>query len=99
MPVRNFLRDWGIELVYMISGAIGGLMFISKKVNRRRPMWEKFLIVLIGIVTANYLTPLAVWLLGIPENVHNGIAFIIGYMGLNTVGFTIDWVREKLKKK
>lgn len=97
--LRNFLRDWGIELVYMISGALGGLLMIMKKQNRKRPIWEKVIIIFIGIFTANYLTPLFVWLFAVPETVHNGIAFLLGYAGLNTIGYVIDFFRNKLDKK
>lgn len=99
MPLRSLVRDWGLEIVYMISGAFGGLLFVMKKNNRKRPTWEKILIIFIGVLTANYLTPLVVWLCGIPENVHNGIAFILGYAGLNTIGYIIDYLRNKVDKK
>lgn len=97
--MKYFLRDWGIELAYMVAGLFGSLVFIQQKQNRKRPKWEKFIIVLVGIVTANYLTPAIVWLLNVPQRVEYGISFVVGYMGLNLIGFIIDYFRDKFKVK
>src|SRR3989304_3524838 len=93
------LHEWGVELGYMIGGAVGSLIFMKAAKNRKRPVWEKIIIVLVGMATANYLTPLLIWLLGIPFGVQYGVSFVIGYMGLNGLGLIIDTVRDKFKKK
>lgn len=97
--IREYLEDWGIELVYIIAGALGGLLMVLKKTHRKRPWWEKGIIILVGMLTANYVTPLITWLFNIPEGVHHAIAFLLGYMGLEAVGKLIDIARDRLKKK
>ena len=100
--MRNFLDlidDWGLKIGYIIGGGGGTLIFMNSEKKRKRPWWEKVLIVLTGIGTANYVTPLLIWLLGVPEGVQYGVSFVIGYMGLNGLGLIIDTVRDRIKKK
>lgn len=97
--MRQILSNAGIHLGLMFAGLIGGLVFMNMPKNRKRPTWEKITIVLVGIASANYLTPLIIWVCGIPEGVQYGVSFLIGYMGLNGIGALIDFVRFKIDSK
>lgn len=99
IDVAYFLRDWGVEIFYIISGALGGLLTTMKKQNRKRSFWEYFIIIIVGLLTATFLTPLFVWIFDIPKQIHNSIAFILGYAGHNTIEYVIDFFRNKLDKK
>lgn len=99
--MKNFLEglhNWGLEIGYMIGGAFGSLIFMNKEKNKKRPVWEKIIIVITGILAANYITPLLIWLLSVPEGVQYGVSFVIGYMGLNGLGLIIDGIRKKVRK-
>lgn len=99
--MKNFieaLHNWGLEFGYMIGGLFGSLLFMQSEKNKKRPWWEKVLIAFTGILAANYVTPLLIWLLSVPEGVQYGVSFVIGYMGLNGLGLIIDGIRKKIKK-
>lgn len=97
--IVDALHNWGLELGYMIGGFFGSLIFMNTEKNKKRPKWEKVIIVITGILAANYVTPLLIWLLQVPAGVQYGVSFVIGYMGLNGLGLIIDTVRDKIKKK
>lgn len=97
--LMSVLKDWSIELIYIIPGAIGAFLVALKKPNRKRPWWEKLIIIFIGTATANFLTPLVLWVFNMPYSVHGGIAFLLGYLGLEAVAKIIDTYRDKVKKK
>lgn len=97
--MKEYLNGLGIHLGLMFSGLIGGLVFMNMPKNKKRPLWEKVTIILVGIACANYLTPLLIWVCNIPQGVQYGVSFIIGYMGLNGIGSVIDIIRNKVESK
>lgn len=97
--IVDALHNWGLEIGYMIGGAFGSLLFMNTEKNKKRPLWEKIVIVVTGILSANYVTPLLIWVLGVPATVQYGVSFVIGYMGLNGLGLIIDGIRKRVKKR
>jgi len=97
--MKQILSNLGIHLGLMFAGLIGGLVFMNMPKNKKRPTWEKITIVLVGVASANYLTPLLIWLCNIPDGVQYGISFLIGYMGLSGIGSIIDFIRGKVESK
>lgn len=91
----EFLDDWGIKIGYMIAGAAGAFISMKKDRKKNRSVWQKVFIVFAGVVSANFGTPLVVWLLDIPKGIEGGIAFAVGYSGLNGFSYFLDFLKEK----
>ena len=79
----TWFEQLGIKAAILIAGFAGGLASLTKKSKLQR--WEKFLAVLTGGFTANYLTPLAAEWINLSVNTHYGLAFLLGYGGLTSV--------------
>jgi len=79
----RFLEILGIKTIIFIAGIAGGITSLKKKSDLS--WWERFLAVLSGGFTANYLTPLAAEWINLSENTHYGLAFLLGYGGLASV--------------
>ena len=92
-----FCKDIGADLAFMLAGLFGGVAFVSKP--NEMSFWQKVLTVMTGVGTANYLTPLVIWLLHIPEKLGYGIAFILGYMGFKVIELIIKRYQEKQNEK
>ena len=76
-------RYFGFDVILFIAGIAGGIVFLSKD-NKLSP-WKKFLSVLSGGLTANYLTPIVGQWLHLSDDTLYGIAFMLGYGGLRSV--------------
>lgn len=84
----------GIDLGLLLSGLFGGVAFLSKPNDMTR--WQKFFTVFAGIGTANYVTPIVIYITRIPDQFGYGLGFILGTMGLKAVSYIIT--RYKLKQ-
>ena len=79
----SFLEHIGIKSVVFVAGIAGGIASLKNKSSLS--WWERFLAVLTGGFTANYLTPLAAEWINLSTNTHYGLAFLLGYGGLASV--------------
>ncbi len=77
------LKQFGFDVLLFLAGLSGGFVFLSK--NSRLNRWEKFISVLSGGLTANYLTPVVAKWINLSEDTVCGTAFLLGYGGLKSV--------------
>jgi len=98
--MKDFLDDIGIKIGLWFAAIVGGVVYINMPKNRKRPWWEKISIVILGSLSACYITPGITYYLHVDEdaNVCYFFAFVIGLSGLNFAGWIIDILREKTKK-
>lgn len=90
-------KEIGIDLGLLLSGLFGGVAFLSKPNEMTRG--QKFFTVFAGIGTANYLTPIVIYVARIPEQFGYGLGFILGTMGLKAVSYIITkWKLTKQNK-
>ena len=89
----KFLQDLGIDLGPVLAGTFGVAALLSKpnEMNRK----QKALTGIAGIGSANYLTPLFLWLTHIPKEFGFSIAFVLGYMGLKGIELIILSYKKK----
>ena len=92
-----FFKDIGVDLAFMLAGLFGGVAFVSKPNDMNNA--QKFLTIVTGVGCANYLTPVAIWILHIPEKLGYGMAFILGYMGFKAIEYLIMKYKDRQEKK
>lgn len=88
-----FLKDLGADLALMLAGLFGGIAFITKP--NELTFWQKVLTVVTGIGTANYLTPIVIYLTHLPEKLGYGLAFVLGFMGFKAIEYLIQRYKKK----
>ena len=95
--ITQFLESLGIKTIVFIAGLAGGLASLTKRTKSN--WWEKFISVLTGGFTANYLTPLVAEWTNLGENTHYGFAFLLGYGGLASVEMLWNRLHKDDKKE
>ena len=81
--MKTFLANFGIDITLMITGMFGSLLMVSKQSAKN---WKTALLgIATGTLSANYLTQIAVDLLGLQGKSEYGVAFLLGYFGLKGV--------------
>lgn len=96
MSIFDLLKSVGIESPVFIAGASGSIAFLTK--NNKMSVLQKFLTVLSGGLSANYLTPLVGNWLGLDDKILFGVAFLLGYSGMKSVEVLITEFFNKIKK-
>jgi len=96
MSIFDLLKSIGIESPVFIAGASGSIAFLTK--NNKMSVLQKFLTVLSGGLSANYLTPLVGNWLGLDDKILFGVAFLLGYSGMKSVEVLITEFFNKIKK-
>lgn len=97
MSLFQLLEQMGIKTILFIAGIAGGITSLKKKSDLS--WWERFLAVLSGGFTANYLTPLAAEWINLSQNTHYGLAFLLGYGGLASVELLWKRLHKNDKKE
>ncbi len=92
----TWLKMMGFELVLMIAGFMGALVNVSR--DKNLTVIEKALTVISGGLIANYITPLILDWIKAGDSARYGLAFIMGYMGLKSVEYAIDWLHQKKRR-
>jgi hypothetical protein len=78
------MKDIGITISFLISGLFGAILMASK--DTQTSIKSTILSIFGGMAAANYLTPIMTDLLNLEEaKLQNGLAFIIGFLGLKLV--------------
>lgn len=91
MPsIYDILHSMGIETPLFIAGASGSISIITKK---RMTFAQKFITILSGSLSANYLTPLVVSIIPIQGKMYLGVAFLVGYSGMGLVESLIRFLK------
>lgn len=95
--LQTLLSDFGISLQWLVTGCIGALVKIGKmrKEGKQMDKVVSVVSVLIGMLSANYLTPIVLLFLKVQDNAVFGVAFVCGYFSHEL----IDWGWKILKKK
>ena len=82
--MKTFLDEIGINIMQSIAGLFGSLLLLGK--GSATNVKQTFFAIITGVASANYLTPVVSSTLKITEsNYQNGIAFILGILGLKGV--------------
>jgi len=83
------MKDIGITLSFLISGLFGAILMVSN--NAKGNLKSTILSIFGGMASANYLTPVMIEMLGLKEaKLQNGLAFIVGFLGLKLVEILSD---------
>jgi hypothetical protein len=79
----TFLTAIGVKLTTLIAGFAGGIVSLAflQGLSRRQAL----LAVIVGCLTAVYLTPVIVWWLNLSPNMENGTAFLLGLSAMNLI--------------
>jgi hypothetical protein len=94
--VKDTLRDLGVNIGLLAAGFAGSLVTVKK--DGHKDWFTTLTSLLVGTLSANYLTPVVVDIFGMKNsNTQYAAAFLMGFLGLNGVELVMD--RFKLRKK
>lgn len=94
MSIIDLLKSIGIEAATFIAGSSGAVALLAK--SKKMSKTQQFFTVLSGGLSANYVTPLVISILGLDSNVGYGVAFILGYSGMKFVESIIQFFISKI---
>lgn len=81
--MNKYLNQLGIELILLIGGVAGAIVALKKS---NEPWYKSLSTISVGIIASVYLSPLLCSFLNITEDKFRmGIAFLIGYGGINLI--------------
>jgi len=83
MGIISFLETLGIKTILFIAGVGGGLANLMNE--SKLTYWQKFITVLVGGFSANYLTPIVGGVMNLKDDTLYGIAFLVGFGGLKSI--------------
>lgn len=94
--MREILAEIGLNVGLMVSGLFGSLVTIKR--GSGETIFTAIISIATGVGSANYLTPVLIELLNVQsENSKFGIAFILGYLGLNGIEYAIGRLLKQSK--
>lgn len=94
MEMPKILTELGINAGLIVAGLFGSLLNLNKSSAKR--LGPALLSLATGVGSANYLTPVVIDVLNINgRNFEFGIAFIMGYLGLNGIEYAIGKLLKK----
>jgi hypothetical protein len=94
--MKDFLISIGLNVGLAVSGFFGSLLLVGKQKNHS--LREQIFSVIGGTMSANYLTPVVVNIIGVKEeSLRYGFAFVIGFGGLKIVEVLYEKYISKLK--
>ncbi|MGC1550826.1 MAG: hypothetical protein WA777_20075 [Rhodanobacter sp.] len=79
----GFLSSLGIKLVPTVAGFAGGVVSLAFIQNLTKP--QAVMSVVVGLLSANYLNPVAVAKLSITPDLQGGSAFVIGLCAMSII--------------
>ena len=85
----------GVKLASLLAGFAGAVVSLSfvKRLSRGYMLTS----VIVGTISAGYLTPLGLAYFHLPAEIQNGLAFIVGLTAMNIVPGILrlsDWFRR-----
>ena len=92
--IIEFLKIYGISSEIFIAGISGSIVFLTRSKNMSN--LQRFLTVLSGGLSANYLTPLVSNWFNLETNTLYGIAFLLGYSGMKSVETILKVITKKI---
>ena len=93
----HLLQDLGLDFALMLAGLFGGIAFVSKPNEMNRA--QKLLTIITGVGSANYLTPVAMYFMKLPNQFGFALAFLIGFSGLKSIEYAIKKYEDKKTKE
>jgi len=92
------LKDIGIEIGFLVSGLFGAILMVSK--TSAHNIRQTILSIIGGMASANYLTPVVVEMVNLGNTkLQNGLAFVIGFIGLKLVEIVSENLISKIDTK
>ena len=95
--IMKWFKELGIELVLFLAGLFGAFVNVSK--DKNLTLLERLMTVISGGLVANYMTPVFMSFLKLSDKISYGLAFVLGYMGLKSVEYFIQYLHKKVKDK
>lgn len=89
--IEHAFKIIGFHLSLIIAGIAGA--FVSNSIKKLSIMERAFSVISGGLI-ANYVTPVIVDLMNLSISTSNGIAFLMGYMGLKAVELVIERIKR-----
>lgn len=74
---------YGVKLAVLIAGFMGAVVSLSFVRGMTRK--QIILALVVGVVCANYATPIVVYYLGLPQQIELGAAFFVGLTAMNFI--------------
>ena len=94
--MKTFLDEVGINIMTSLAGLLGSLLLVGKGAVQN--LKQTFFAIISGVASANYITPIVSDLLKVENtNYQNGIAFILGFIGLKAVEMISDKIMKKIE--
>ena len=95
--MKTFLDEIGINIMQSVAGLFGSLLFLGKEGAKN--LKQSLFAIVTGTASANYLTPVVMEILKIENTKYeNGVAFILGFLGLKGVeAISKRFYKEKIK--
>ena len=93
----RFLKVLGFQVGMFFAGLAGA--WVSTNKTKNLSYIERASAVFSGGFIANYLTPLFSEIINTSENTSYGVAFIVGYIGMKSVEYILDYVHQKFDRK
>jgi hypothetical protein len=95
--MKTFLDEIGINIMQSVAGLFGSLLFLGKEGAKN--LKQSLFAIVTGTASANYLTPVVMEILKIENTKYeNGVAFILGFLGLKGVeAISKRFYKEKVK--
>jgi len=91
------LSEYGLEIGFVVSGLFGSILMVSK--NAASNMKSAIVAIVGGMAAANYLTPTLIHFANIKEaKLQNGLAFVVGFLGLKLVEIVSEKVLDKIQQ-
>lgn len=92
---EDILHQLGLKITTITAGLIGGLISLTYQKSIK---WYKALfVIIIGGITAGYVTPLLTSILSLGTNLENSMAFILGLLGMRLTTAIVSLL-EKISK-
>lgn len=88
-PLQDLI---GVKLVVAVAGFLGGVIQLSW--NKHLSVWGAVVSVLAGVCSASFGTPLINWYYELPIALENGIAFLLGLLGMLITGKVYQFVSD-----
>ena len=98
MDLKQTLTELGINIGMSVGGFLGSLVLVGRQEGAS--LRTQLFSILAGTLSANYLTPLAITLLGIElESAQFAMAFLVGFSGLRAVETLSNYFHKKVQAK
>lgn len=81
--IKDWLIQVGLDISLAVSGFVGSIIMVSK--TSARNMKTTFIGIVSGTLSANYITPVVIEVIGLGEKSKFGVAFLLGYFGLKGI--------------